>query len=342
LKHRPGEGRGHVGSASRQRVWLHQQRGIIKWRACQQTLADLIPLQQVRVVVLCCDGFYQRHLLRRAAACFDLVGVVLQHPPPRRRSLWSRLRRYRDPAALARQLLARWQLPAEELRGLQLRWKLFGDNGEMPPLPPGVALLETDAINGEESAAFLRDRAPDLVLVNGTQLLREPILSLLGQIRHGIINLHTGLSPYSRGANCNLYMILEGQPQLVGVTIHHINAGIDSGDIIRSAQVPMETGDNFETIDVRSFHLGIELLLQAAVDLVAGRAERVAQWESGKLFLQRTGYHYEPWQRLQASRLLAGGLLEQYLRHKQQCDGSVRLVGATPLSPAASMAGGPS
>ena len=291
--------------------------------------------------MLCCDGFYQRHLLRRAAECLNLVGVVLQHPPRRRRSLRSRLKRYRDPAALARQLLARWQLPAEELRGLRLRRELFAADSTPAPLPQGVPLLETDAINGEDSVAFLRDRAPDLVLVNGTQLLRDPILSLLGRIRHGIINLHTGLSPYSRGANCNLYMILEGRLELVGVTIHHINAGIDSGDIIRSAQVPLEPDDNFETIDVRSFHLGIELLLQSARELVSGRAERVPQWESGKLFLQRTGYHYEPWQRLQASRLLAHGLLEEYLRQKPQRDAQVRLVGPAPQTPAVTVAGGP-
>ncbi|MFM7268544.1 MAG: formyl transferase [Cyanobium sp.] len=288
--------------------------------------------------MLCCDGFYQRHLLLRAAERLDLVGVVLQHPSRQRRSLWSRLNRYRDPSAVARQLVARWRLPAEELRGLQLRRELFG--ADMAPLPQGVPLLETDAINGEESVDFLRERAPDLVLVNGTQLLRAPILSLLGQIRYGIINLHTGLSPYSRGANCNLYMILESHPELVGVTIHHINAGIDSGDIIRSAQVPLEPDDNFETIDVRSFHLGIELLLQSAAELVSARAERVPQWESGKLFLQRTGYHYEPWQRLQASRLLAHGLLDEYLRHKQQRDAHVRLVGPASLIPAATVEGG--
>lgn len=123
-------------------------------------------------------------------------------------------------------------------------------------------------------------------------------------------------------------MILEGHPELVGVTIHHIDQGIDSGDIIRSAQVPLEPDDNFETIDVRSFHLGITLLLEAARDLVEGRAQRVRQWEQGKLFLQRTGYHYESWQRLAASRLLEAGLLRDYLADRLSRDTAVRLVGA--------------
>ena len=240
----------------------------------------------------------------------------------------ARLKRYRDPGALTRQLMARWKLPAYERRGETLKRQLFCPKGTPPEIPAEVPVLHTEAINGSETVGFVKHQAPDLILVNGTQLLREPLLALRPTIRHGIVNLHTGLSPYSRGANCNLYMILEGHPELVGVTIHHIDQGIDSGDIIRSAQVPLEPDDNFETIDVRSFHLGIMLLLEAARDLVEGRAQRVRQWEQGKLFLQRTGYHYESWQRLAASRLLEAGLLREYLADRVNRDAAVRLVGA--------------
>jgi methionyl-tRNA formyltransferase len=282
----------------------------------------------VRAVVLCCDGLYQRTLVQRARKHFQLVGVVVQHPPQASSAGgWERLRRYRDPRAAVRQAWSRLALRPYERRGRELEDRLFRPEGQEPTLPMDVPVHHTSAINGAETADFLRGLAPDLVLVNGTQLLREPILSLRPQIRHGIVNLHTGLSPYSRGANCNLYMVLEGHPELVGVTVHHIDPGIDSGDIIRSAQVPMEPDDSFETIDVRSFDVGINLLLEGARDLVEGRAQRVRQWEAGKLFLQRTGYHYEPWQRLQANRLLKRGLLRDYLAHKEARDAGLRLVG---------------
>lgn len=278
--------------------------------------------------MLCCDGLVQRWLAQRAHEELDLLGVVVQHPSPGpsagRLGRWSR---YRDPRVLVRQLRARLALPRYERRGEALRQQLFYREGRPPALPAGVPVLHTQAINGPETVAFLQRLAPELVLVNGTQLLRQPILDLLPSLPLGIVNLHTGLSPYSRGANCNLYMILEGHLELVGVTVHHIDAGIDSGAIIRSAQVPLQADDNFETIDLRSFHFGIELLLAAAHDLARGVAARVPQWEKGKLFLQRTGYHYEPWQRLAASRLLERGLLAEYLQHRRERDAGVRLVG---------------
>lgn len=128
-------------------------------------------------------------------------------------------------------------------------------------------------------------------------------------------------------------MLLEGHPELVGVTVHHIDPGIDSGDIILSARVPMEPDDDVETIEVRSFQVGIELLIEAARRLEAGTAPRVPQWEKGKLFLRRTGYSYEPWQRLLANRRIARGLVRTYLADQGRRDGAVRVVRGSSHEP---------
>jgi hypothetical protein len=88
----------------------------------------------------------------------------------------------------------------------------------------------------------------------------------------------------------------------------------------------MEPDDDVETIDVRSFHVGIELLIEAARRLEAGTAPRVPQWEKGKLFLRRTGYVYEPWQRLLANRRIARGLVRDYLADQANRDRTVRVV----------------
>lgn len=56
-----------------------------------------------------------------------------------------------------------------------------------------------------------------------------------------IINLHISLLPYNRGADPNLWSYLENTPK--GVTIHYIDKGLDTGDII----VQKEVDDNIET-----------------------------------------------------------------------------------------------
>ena len=276
-------------------------------------------------MVLCCEGRFQRYLVRRAAEEFELVGVVWQANDPATRSLAARLRPYANPWRLLRQVVARVLLRWFERRSAPAIDGLFGPDVPLS-LPDALPQLRTTNINAYAVVAQITELRPDIVLVNGTQLLREPILALLPTIRLGIANLHTGLSPYSRGGNCNLFMLLEGHPEWLGVTVHHIDRGIDSGDIIHTAQLDLHPDDNYETLDARGFHQGIELLLRAAHDLHAGRAARVAQWTEGKLFLRRTGYVYEPWHRLRANIAVATGALRRYLRAGGHARHAVRTV----------------
>ena len=46
----------------------------------------------------------------------------------------------------------------------------------------------------------------------------------------GIVNLHPGYLPYNKGKHTNVWSILDGTP--AGVTLHYINVGIDTGDVI--------------------------------------------------------------------------------------------------------------
>ncbi len=55
------------------------------------------------------------------------------------------------------------------------------------------------------------------------------------------INLHISLLPWNRGADPNFWSWLEASPK--GVTIHHLDAGIDTGDIIAQREVTFPTED---------------------------------------------------------------------------------------------------
>lgn len=281
----------------------------------------------LRVVVLCCDGPYQRYLVRRLDERYRVTGVVVYRPRQPKGAVTSRLRRYRNPVRLVRHLVARLAIARSKATATPLVRELFGPAETVAEFPAAIDLLTVANINDPEAVAFVERHRPDVVCVNGTNLLRGPMLALIPGIPLGIINLHTGLSPYTRGGNCNLYALLEGRPEWVGVTVHHIDPGIDSGDLILTAQVPMEPEDDYERIDARTFHHGIDLLVAAVGQLAADRAARVPQWEGGRLYLRKTGFVYEPWQRVQVDRLLRRGMVRDYLANKDRVDRNVRLVG---------------
>jgi methionyl-tRNA formyltransferase len=68
--------------------------------------------------------------------------------------------------------------------------------------------------------------------------------SIIKHLRGNIINLHISLLPWNRGADPNLWSFLENTPK--GVTIHYIDNGIDTGDII--AQKELVFDENSETL----------------------------------------------------------------------------------------------
>jgi methionyl-tRNA formyltransferase len=122
-------------------------------------------------------------------------------------------------------------------------------------------------------------------------------------------------------------MLLENKPEYVGITVHHIDAGIDSGDIIISCRPALKADDNYEIIDAKCFHIGIEAMVHACKQLFSSTGIRVKQWQQGKLFLNRTGYFYQPAHRLEVNRLIEKGLLADYLQSKPHADNRVRTVG---------------
>jgi methionyl-tRNA formyltransferase len=74
-------------------------------------------------------------------------------------------------------------------------------------------------------------------------LLRAPILGLFPK---GVINLHPSYLPYNRGHSPNVWSIIDGTP--AGVTLHYIDSGVDTGDIIARRPVPVENHDTGETL----------------------------------------------------------------------------------------------
>ena len=104
---------------------------------------------------------------------------------------------------------------------------------------PDVPVLRVAGINQPDVISFSEKFKPDLIVVSGTALIKSPVLKTESSI--GMINLHTGLSPYVKGGpNCTNWCIANNDWHLVGNTIMWLNAGIDAGNIIAS-----------ETTDIR-------------------------------------------------------------------------------------------
>lgn len=275
-----------------------------------------------KILVMCSKGVFQDHLIRRLAQEFSVCAVV-RHEYPTETSLVAKwINKLVHPVQTIQHLYARVKLANHDKRADQFIQKTFKSQTTQQTIP----ILTTNNVNEQTVIDFINQHSPDIICVNGTNLLRENLLANINPT-FGVINLHTGLSPYSRGGNCNLFMLLEKHPELVGITVHHIDKGIDSGEIIISTQADYDENDSYEIIDAKCFKLGIEAMVEACSRLFTGNADKVSQWQKGKLFLNRTGYQYRPYHRLEVNQLIAQGLIRNYLMKKTEIDQQVKTIG---------------
>jgi methionyl-tRNA formyltransferase len=97
--------------------------------------------------------------------------------------------------------------------------------------------------------------------------------------RLGCINLHASLLPRWRGA-CPIHAALAAGDAQTGVTVMHVAAGMDTGDMILAESTPIHPTETGQHLHDRLAQLAPQALARAVAELEAGTASRTAQDET--------------------------------------------------------------
>jgi methionyl-tRNA formyltransferase len=160
-----------------------------------------------------------------------------------------------------------------------------------PVLIRSDLVVEVPHVNHPDVAALADRLQPDVIAVFGTSLIRG---ALLGRGRLGMFNLHGGLSPRYRGADCTFWALYNGEPDQVGCTLHRIDAGIDTGTLIAHVRPEVRESDD----ELMLFWRGIRDSAGVYVEML-GRLERgenlgQPQAEKGRLYqVKQRGWREE-------------------------------------------------
>jgi len=111
----------------------------------------------------------------------------------------------------------------------------------------------------KKNEKLILDFKPDLIIVHGSSIIPR---RLIRKFPYRMINLHAGLSPYYRGSATNVWPFFNKQLQYVGMTVHFIDKGIDTGEIILQDRPEFEMKDNTHTIGCKCTRLGCDLLIK--------------------------------------------------------------------------------
>jgi len=101
-----------------------------------------------------------------------------------------------------------------------------------------------------------------------------------------LVNLHISLLPWNKGADPNLWSYLEETPR--GVTIHRIDAGIDTGDILLQREVVIDTERETLRTSYERLSMEIESLFVDNCDaILCGNLRASKQGEIGSFHYSR-------------------------------------------------------
>lgn len=110
-------------------------------------------------------------------------------------------------------------------------------------------------------------------------ILKPPFLSLFPK---GCINFHPGLLPYNRGMNPDVWPLVEGTP--AGVTLHFVDDGIDTGDIVAQKKTTIRPVDNDRSLYYRTLRDIVDLFKETWPDFRDGKIVAKKQDDSKATF----------------------------------------------------------
>ncbi len=138
---------------------------------------------------------------------------------------------------------------------------------------PKECIFDGARIHQQEIMGAMASLKPNL----GLSILYDQIIGpeLIDLFPDGIINIHPGLLPYNRGNYPNVWSIIDGTPS--GVTLHYIDEGLDTGDIIAQREVDVLPVDTGKSLYHKLENAMLELLMDQLPDVVLRRNTRSIQ-----------------------------------------------------------------
>ncbi len=130
-------------------------------------------------------------------------------------------------------------------RILELGQKSGARTGAIVPATPCGRL---DAKTEGKFVDILREEDVEVVVLAGFMRIVGPVF--LAAYPRRIINVHPSLLPKHRGSHAAAQALAAGDT-VTGCTVHYVDEGVDTGEIIAQREVPVFPGDTTETLQAR-------------------------------------------------------------------------------------------
>jgi folate-dependent phosphoribosylglycinamide formyltransferase PurN len=164
------------------------------------------------------------------------------------------------------------------------------DKSEIPEIPHDKCpVYEVPTLNGKTTQQYLDRLQPSILLLAGVGIIKQVIISKAGK---AVINAHPGLVPQYRGNFVVRWALLNGDD--VGVTVHLVDTGIDTGPILSQSVVTPPQSRSLLTIETFIEYLRAKELVKQTQRFLKGKVKLQVQEQNSK----HSTYSLMPFQKL--------------------------------------------
>jgi methionyl-tRNA formyltransferase len=223
------------------------------------------------IVMVAGDGESTRLIFHALKHAFDIVNVIIETPVSHATLMRRRAKKLGLRKVFGQTLFRALAVPALQRAGRRRIAEILQRHQlERAPIPAEI-VTRVDSANDGQVIDLLKGIQPAAVLVNGTRILHK---SVLQSIDAPFINTHTGITPLYRGVHGGYWALAAGQRQQCGVTVHLVDEGIDTGNILGQATIEPQPNDTFVTYPYLQTAAAIPILKRVLHDALDQNLKR--------------------------------------------------------------------
>jgi folate-dependent phosphoribosylglycinamide formyltransferase PurN len=210
-----------------------------------------------RIVVLAGPGDSTNIVYNYLVPRFGDVLAVVEQPVPRMQIARRRAKRLGWPTVTGQMAFVGLAMPLLQWRARRRVTEILDQAGlDTTPIRNSRQVV---SVNSPETIELLRELDPAVIVVNGTRIISNAVLSAVDCT---FVNTHAGITPRYRGVHGGYWALRDGRKDLVGTTVHLVDPGIDTGGVL--AQGTFEPGPDDSMATYPYLHLACGLPLLAA------------------------------------------------------------------------------
>ena len=148
----------------------------------------------------------------------------------------------------------------------------------------GLEVFQPESLRDAAARVRIAAARPDVLVVAAYGLiLPQAVLDIPAR---GALNIHASLLPRWRGAAPIQRALLAGDAQS-GITIMQMDAGLDTGPMLRQEGIPITKEDDAQTLHDKLAALGASMIVDVLADTAAGRGRASPQQAAGVSYARK-------------------------------------------------------